>query len=230
MTEFETRHRPIRSYVRREGRLTKGQQRALNDLLPRFGVTPGEGLFDFRAIFGREAPVILDIGFGDGEALAQMAAAHPQWDFLGIEVHRPGAGHLLLDLEKRGLTNVRAAIADANEVLRRNVPDGGLAGIDLFFPDPWPKKRHHKRRLVQPQWLELAVRKLQPGGFLHLATDWADYAEHMLAVVTDNPDLENPAGPDGFAPDRGDRPETKFERRGMRKGHRVYDLIVYRKR
>lgn len=229
MNDTDKHHRPIRSFVRREGRLTRGQQRALDALFPRFGLEPGDARLDFAEAFGREAPVVLDIGFGDGEALAEMAANHPERNYLGIEVHRPGVGHLLLDVEKRGLTNVRVVIDDANEVMRRNIPDAALAGIHLFFPDPWPKKRHHKRRLVQPAWLELAAGKLQPGGFLHLATDWADYAEHMMTVVSDSPAFENPNGAGAFAPDPGERPQTKFEQRGLRKGHEVWDLIVYRR-
>ncbi|PWG63150.1 tRNA (guanosine(46)-N7)-methyltransferase TrmB [Sediminicurvatus halobius] len=219
--------RRIRSFVRREGRLTPGQQRALDELYPRFGLTRPQGLLDLDAAFGRTAPVVLDIGFGDGEALAELALSHPERNYLGIEVYRSGVGRLLRTLEREGIDNVRVLEADAVEVLRQNIPPASLAGLQLFFPDPWPKKRHHKRRMVQPGWLALVAERLAPGAFLHLATDWADYAEHMLAVVGSEPRLENPAG--GFAPDRGERPQTKFERRGRSKGHQVYDLILRRR-
>lgn len=223
----EPRHRPIRSFVRREGRLTEGQQRALDTLYPRYGIEPAEGLLDLAAAFGRQAPVVLDVGFGDGEALAELAARHPERNYLGIEVYRSGVGRLLRQLDAEGTDNVRVICADAVEVLRRHIAPGSLAGLQLFFPDPWPKKRHHKRRMVQPPWLALVAERLAGGGFLHLATDWADYAEHMLEVVSANPDFDNPHA--GFAPDRGERPETRFERRGLSKGHGVWDLILTRR-
>lgn len=228
--EQATGKRPIRSFVRREGRLTAGQQRALDVLWPRFGLElPAAGQpLDLDAAFRRQAPRVLEIGFGNGESLAEQAAAHPERDYLGIEVHRPGVGHLLMEVEKRHLDNVRVMMADAAEVLAHHLPDASLHGVQLFFPDPWPKKRHHKRRLVQPPWVRQVAAKLAPGGFLHLATDWADYAEHMLAVLDAETDLENTCGPGQFSP-RGERPETKFERRGLRKGHQVFDLY-YRKR
>jgi len=219
--------RRIRSFVRREGRLTAGQQRALEALYPRYGLERPAGRLDFAATFGRRAPVVLDIGFGDGEALAELALAHPERDYLGIEVYRSGVGRLLRTLERGGIDNVRVLEADAVEVLREDVPPASLHGVQLFFPDPWPKKRHHKRRMVQPQWLALVTDRLAPGGFLHLATDWQDYAEHMLAVTADEPGLENPHR--GFAPDRDGRPQTKFERRGLRKGHHVHDLVLRRR-
>ncbi|WP_421622002.1 tRNA (guanosine(46)-N7)-methyltransferase TrmB [Alkalilimnicola ehrlichii] len=225
-----TGKRPIRSFVRREGRLTAGQQRALELLWPAFGLErpPAGQPLDLDRAFGRRAPRILEIGFGNGESLAEQAAAHPERDYLGIEVHRPGVGHLLMEVEKRHLGNVRVMMADAAEVLVHHIADESLHGVQLFFPDPWPKKRHHKRRLVQPQWVRAVAAKLAPGGFLHLATDWADYAEHMLDVLEADPDLENTCGPRQFSP-RGERPGTKFERRGLRKGHQVFDLY-YRKR
>jgi tRNA (guanine-N7-)-methyltransferase len=224
------RLRPVRSFVRREGRLTDGQQRALDELLPRYGVEPdGDAPLDFRSLFGNEAPVVLDIGFGDGAALAALAAAQPQRSFLGAEVYRPGIGRLLRQLEEEGIGNVRVVCGDAVELLRRNIPDASLGGLNLFFPDPWPKKRHHKRRMVQPEWLTLVARKLGPGGILHLATDWQDYAEHMLAVTDACAELDNPAGRGRYAPDPGDRPQTKFERRGRSKGHGVWDLILQRR-
>ena len=224
-----TGKRPIRSFVRREGRLTAGQQRALEVLWPVFGLEPppADQPLDLDTAFSRRAPRVLEIGFGNGESLAEQAEAHPERDYLGIEVHRPGVGHLLMELEARGLSNVRVMMADAADILRRHIPDGSLHGVQLYFPDPWPKKRHHKRRLVQPQWVRRVAAKLAPGGFLHLATDWADYAEHMLDVLETEPALQNTCGPRQFSP-RGERPETKFERRGLRKGHRVFDLY-YRK-
>ncbi|WP_440996345.1 tRNA (guanosine(46)-N7)-methyltransferase TrmB [Arhodomonas sp. SL1] len=227
MTESQRNHRPLRSFVRREGRLTAGQQRAIDELYPRYGLEPEGGPLEFAAAFGRQAPVVLDVGFGDGEALAEMARAHPGRNYLGIEVYRSGVGRLLRTLASEDLPNVRVIEGDAVAVLRRRIPPGSLAGLDLFFPDPWPKKRHHKRRMVQPDWLELIATRLAPGGFLHMATDWADYAEHMLAVVSASDAFTNPYG--GFAPGPGERPVTKFERRGRRKGHGVWDLIVHRR-
>lgn len=222
------RHRPVRSFVRREGRLTDGQQRALDELMPRYGVEPDGGPLDFPAVFGNDAPVVLDIGFGDGAALAAMAANQPRRNFLGVEVYRPGIGRLLRELERERITNVRVICADAVELLRQRIPDASLAGLNLFFPDPWPKKRHHKRRMVQPEWLDLVARKLTPGGLLHLATDWENYAEHMLAVTGASLAFDNPAGSGRFAPNPGDRPQTKFERRGLGKGHGVWDLLLRR--
>ena len=220
--------RRIRSFVRREGRLTVGQQRAMDELLPHFGIVPGEGVLDLDAIFGRTAPRILEIGFGNGESLAEIALHHPHNDYLGIEVHRPGVGHLLMRIEELGLSNLRVICADAVEVLERQLPDAGLDEVYLFFPDPWHKKRHHKRRQVQPAWAELVRRKLRIGGRLHMATDWQDYAEHMLAVLSTAPGFANIAGEGGYVPRPDYRPETKFERRGQRLGHGVWDLIFKR--
>jgi tRNA (guanine-N7-)-methyltransferase len=220
-------HRPIRSFVRREGRMTVAQRRALADLWPRYGIEAGEAPLDFAVLFGRTAPVTLEIGFGNGEALLTVAAAHPERDFIGIEVHRPGVGQLLNALAARGLSNVRVAIGDAREFLLQRVPEASLGAVHLFFPDPWPKKRHHKRRLVQPAFAELVRQRLRPGGWWHLATDWQDYAGHMLAVL-EAAGFENTAGPGRFAPDPGERPPTKFEARGRRLGHAVWDLVCRR--
>ncbi len=214
--------RPLRSFVLREGRLTAAQHRALTELWPQYGLTP-EGTLDFRAIFGREAPVWLEIGFGNGEALHHMAGLYPEIDFVGIEVHRPGVGRLLNAVERDGLTNVRVICADAAEVIRGHVARGSLERILVFFPDPWPKKRHHKRRLIQPAFAAELVRALRPGGMLHLATDWADYAEHMQAVLNAEPGLENTA--DGGVQRPEYRPRTRFELRGVNKGHAVTDLL-----
>ena len=219
-----TGYRPIRSYVRREGRLTAGQQRALDELYPRYGVDWSGGRIDMAARFERPAPLVLDIGFGDGDALAEIAAAHPDRNYLGVEVYRTGTGRLLRRIESEGLANLQVLIADASELLRDGLAPESLAGVQLFFPDPWTKKRHHKRRIVQADWLARVADRLQPGGFLHMATDWADYAEWMLSLSDAEPRLENPHG--GYAPDPGDRPETRFERRGRRKGHEVFDLIL----
>lgn len=224
-----TATRSIRSFVRRRGRLTAAQRRALDTLWTRFGAEPGPGLLDLDALFGRHAPRTLEIGFGDGEALAAAALAHPEMDFLGIEVHRPGIGHLLLRAEALGLTNLRVLCADAVEVFEHHLADGGLACIRIFFPDPWPKSRHHKRRLLQPPFAAQMAAKLEPGGRLHLATDWEDYAEHMLAVLEATAGLVNVAGPGRFVPS-GTRPVTRFERRGERLGHGVRDLIFERRR
>ncbi|MEX1080667.1 MAG: tRNA (guanosine(46)-N7)-methyltransferase TrmB [Halofilum sp. (in: g-proteobacteria)] len=218
----EPRVRPLRSFVLREGRLTSAQQRALTELWPRYGLTPN-GTLDFSAIFGRQAPVWLEIGFGNGEALHHMAGLYPEIDFVGIEVHRPGVGRLLNALERDGLTNVRVICADASEVIRGHIARGALERVLVFFPDPWPKKRHHKRRLIQPDFTAELVRVLPSGGMLHLATDWADYAEHMQAVLTAEPGLENTA--DGGARRPEYRPQTRFELRGVNKGHAVVDLL-----
>ncbi|RMG28640.1 MAG: tRNA (guanosine(46)-N7)-methyltransferase TrmB, partial [Gammaproteobacteria bacterium] len=217
----------IRSFVRREGRLTPAQARALERLLPRFGL-PETGPWDPVAIFGREARVTLEIGFGNGEVLATLAAAAPREHFLGIEVHRPGVGRLLQRLEREGLTNVRVSTRDAVEALEHQVPEGSLDRVLIYFPDPWPKKRHHKRRLIQPPFVALLARALKPGGLLHLATDWMPYAEWMQAVLASSPDFE-PVPPGGCIPRPPWRPETKFERRGRDLGHTVCDLL-YRRR
>jgi tRNA (guanine-N7-)-methyltransferase len=221
--------RPIRSYVLRQGRLTDGQRRAWERLWPRFGVnwTAGTALAP-AALFGNSRPVRLEIGFGNGETLAALAAAHPERNFLGVEVHGPGVGRLLLTLEQAGLDNVRILRADAAELLRQALPAASLEAVYLLFPDPWPKTRHHKRRIVQPAFLADLVRVLQPGGWLHLATDWQDYASEMLAQLAAVPELVNQAGPGRFAPRPDWRPPTRFERRGQRLGHGVWDLLFRR--
>lgn len=214
--------RQIRSFVLREGRLTVGQQRALDELWPRYGIDVDSDMLDFKSLFGRSAPVVLEIGFGNGESLAQMANTYRDFDFIGVEVHRPGVGHLLRLIEKDALNNIRVLCKDAVEVLRNNVADMSLYGINIFFPDPWHKKRHHKRRLVQADFIALLSWKLQDNGVLHVATDWEDYAHHVEAVMANQ--AFSPAPPEGAL----SRPETKFEQRGQRLGHGVWDL-VYRK-
>ena len=221
--------RPVRSFVLRGGRLTDGQRRALEELWPRWGIDPGPAALDFEALFGNSAPVVMEIGFGNGTALLAMAAAEPQHNFLGVEVHRPGVGRLLLGLEERGIGNVRVVCADAVELLRDRIPPASLDGVRIYFPDPWPKKRHHKRRIVQPAFVGLLAARLKPGGILHLATDWAPYAEHMLEVLRGQPAFEN-LSPDGRCCERPDwRPRTKYERRGERLGHAVADLVLRRR-
>ena len=219
-------HPPIRSYVLRQGRFSRGQQRAYDELLPRFGVPYRARSLDFAEVFGRQGPVVAEIGFGMGETTARIAAENPGIDYLGIEVHTPGVGSLLKLVEERALTNVRVVQHDAVEVLRDMVPPESLAGIHVFFPDPWPKKRHHKRRLIQPAFAALAATRLVPGGYLHVATDWQEYAEHVMGVLSATPGLRNTAA--GFAPRPATRPETKFERRGIRLGHGVWDVVFER--
>ena len=227
----KSQRRPIRSYVLRQGRLTEAQERAFVELWPRFGVeqSPGQAL-DLPALFGNGQPVFLEIGFGNGETLAEMAEGHPEFNYLGVEVHGPGVGHLLLEIEKRGLGNLRLLRQDAVELLDTGLGTESLAGVFLLFPDPWPKKRHHKRRLLKPEFVARLARVIRPGGLFHAATDWEPYAMHMLEVMTASDALfVNAAGPGQFAPRPADRSLTKFERRGQRLGHGVWDLILHRR-
>lgn len=226
MSDQENR-RPVRSYVKREGRITEGQRHALKELWPKFGVEP-QGLLDFKALFGREADTVLEIGFGNGDTLLQMAQAEPDSDFIGIEVYESGAGRLLANIDAEGLSNLRVIKHDAVEILRNNIPDQSLTRVMIFFPDPWPKKRHHKRRLIQPDFVSLLQSKLMLDGILHCATDWENYAEQMLDVLSLDKRLENTAGVGNYAKRPEYRPLTKFERRGQALGHGVWDLI-YRK-
>jgi len=224
MIETSLNLRTIRSFVRREGRMTKAQRRALMELWPHYGIETASPI-DFAAAFGRPAPVMLEIGFGNGEVLSAMAAAFPQNNYLGIEVHRPGIGNLLQRLERQRLPNVRLICDDAKPVLQERIPDASVDAVYLFFPDPWPKTRHHKRRLVQADFARLLRQKLKPGGCFHIATDWEDYARHILQVLSQAEGFENTAGPGRYAPRPDYRLLTKFERRGRRLGHAVYDLI-----
>ena len=219
-------HPPIRSYVLRQGRFSRGQQRAYAELLPRYGIAYATSPVDFERAFGRRAGVIVEIGSGMGETTARIAAEHPGNDYLAIEVHAPGVGSLLRQVEERALANVRVVQHDAVEVFRDMIAPGSLDGIHVFFPDPWPKKRHHKRRLLQPEFVALAASRLKPGGYFHVATDWEDYARQALDVMSATPGLVNTAS--AFAPRPGTRPETKFERRGKRLGHEVWDLFFRR--
>ena len=195
--------------------------------MPRFGIAYAAQPLDFRALFGREAPVVVEVGSGMGETTARIAAETPERDYLAIEVHAPGVGSLLRQVEELGLTNVRVVQHDAVEVMRDMVPADSLAAIHVFFPDPWPKLRHHKRRLIQPGFAALAASRLAPGGVLHVATDWEDYAHHVLAVLAATAALRNTAA--GFAERPAARPETKFERRGLRLGHGVWDIVFQRR-
>lgn len=227
MSEDVSHRRPIRSFVRREGRFTAAQRRALDNLLPRYGVPAGDGVLDLDVLFGRTAERWLEIGFGNGETLASLAVAHPERDFLGLDVHRPGAGVLLQRLEAAGATNVRIVCEDAAAFLAQRIADESLDAVCVFFPDPWPKKRHHKRRLVQPEFMQRLRRKLKIGAMLYLATDWEEYAEHMRVVMEEAEGYANAAG-SGFAARPPWRPLTRFEQRGARLGHTVRDLAFRR--
>ena len=202
--------------------MTNAQRRALTELMPHWGLPFQDRAIDLERAFGRDAPLVLDIGFGDGEALLTLAINNPSIDYLGVEVHEPGIGHLLLLLERAGITNVRVIRHDAVEVLEQMLPDAALDAVNLFFPDPWPKKRHHKRRLVQPGFVDQVARVLKPGGLFHVATDWSDYADHVTSVLDQSGQFASsakPADDDLLA----QRPPTKFERRGRQLGHEVTD-------
>lgn len=219
-------HRPIRSYVLRQGRVSKAQQRAHDALLPLFGIPYAPEIIDLERVFGRSAPKILEIGFGMGETTTAIAARYPENDYLGVEVHTPGVGSLLKQIRELDLPNVRVIQHDAVEVLTHMIAPRTLAGVHLFFPDPWPKKRHHKRRLVQPAFVALLAERMKPGAYLHVATDWQDYAEHILATLSAEPLFQNTA--DGYAPRPEHRPQTKFESRGLKLGHKVWDIVFRR--
>jgi len=217
----------IRSFVMRRGHLSDAQRDAHGALMPRYGVPDGDAPIDFTTLFGRRAPVVLEIGFGMGRTTAEIALARPDTDFLGIEVYTPGVGSLLRLIALHGLANVRVIQRDAVEVLRARIAPDSLAGVHVYFPDPWPKKRHHKRRLIQPGFIAELASRIAPGGYLHCATDWHEYADQMLAVLSAEPMLANTA--DGFAQRPDWRPPTKFEQRGLRLGHGVWDLMFIRR-
>jgi len=224
----QVQHRPLRSFVLRQGRLTSGQKLALESQWPIVGIEFQDSQIDLTETFGREAPTTLEIGFGNGDSLAQMAKNAPERNFFGIEVHRPGVGHLLHLVEEYELSNVRAMHHDAVEIINKMIPDDSLDCIQIYFPDPWHKTRHNKRRIIQPEFVALLATKLQQGGVLHLATDWEHYAHHMLKVMTAAPDYKNQA-PGGCYAERPDyRPLTKFENRGLKLGHGVWDLLFER--
>ena len=213
----------IRSFVLRQGRVSNAQRRACETLLPQYGIPFSESLLDLDRVFGRQAPKILEIGFGMGESTAIIAQSHPENDYLGIEVHTPGVGSLLNQIEQQGLTNLRIIQHDAVAVLQHMLPAACLDGIHIFFPDPWPKARHHKRRLIQPTLATRFCNHLKSGGYIHIATDWEDYAVQILQVLSQEPQLNNTAA--DFAPRPDYRPLTKFEQRGIKLGHGVWDLI-----
>lgn len=222
----ERHRRAVRSYVVRAGRMTPAQQRGLDEDWPAYRLRLTQGLVSWPEVFARRAPVVLEIGFGMGDSLLEMAAAEPDTDFVGIEVHPPGAGRLARGAAALGLTNLRIYLADALDVLDDCIPDASLARVQIYFPDPWPKKKHHKRRLVQQPLIERLRAKLAPGGLLHLATDWEPYAEWMLDILTADPGFRNLGEP--FVERPPFRPPTRFERRGERLGHRVRDLMFRR--
>lgn len=232
MVEFEENsnphHRRIRSFVLRQGRLTKGQERALETGWPKFGVEYASQSIDLNGIFGRkDSKKILEIGFGMGDATAKIAQALPDCDFLAVEVHTPGIGSLLKLMQELALTNIRIVQHDAVEVLQHMIPDNSLDGVHIFFPDPWHKKRHHKRRLIQAEFVKLLCQKLKPSAYLHVATDWQEYAEWVLDVLNAEPLLQNTA--ERYAEKPGYRPLTKFENRGLKLGHGVWDLVFTRR-
>jgi tRNA (guanine-N7-)-methyltransferase len=225
MTKADFPDRRIRSFVRRDGRMTDSQRRVLGELLPTYGLQLTDGMLDFASVFQREAPTVLEIGFGSGYSLLETAKAHPEQNFIGIEMYLPGVGSLLLGIEAQAVPNIRVFYADAVEVIQQCIPDGSLTGIQIFFPDPWPKLRHHKRRLIQPEFVDRITAKLKIGGVLHLATDWEHYARHMLRVLTQASNLVNLAGEGEYAPRSAQRPVvTKFEGRGTQSGRAIREL------
>lgn len=237
MSQFKTQEeaaaagvyvRKVQSFVKREGRLTKGQAAAIDEHWPTMGLEVKQGMLNLDEVFERSAPVVLEIGFGMGKSLVEMAAAEPDKNFIGIEVHTPGVGACLMDAAEQGLTNLRVFEHDAIEVLAQCIPDSSLARVQLFFPDPWHKKRHHKRRIVQPAFVENLRQKLAIGGVFHMATDWENYAEHMLEVMQNAPGFANQSETNDYVPRPDHRPLTKFEKRGHRLGHGVWDLMFER--
>ncbi|MDF2867965.1 MAG: trmB [Gammaproteobacteria bacterium] len=219
------RPRQVRSYVRRQARFTPGQKQALLELWPTYGLELTEQPLDYVEVFKRQAPIVLEIGFGMGTSLLEMAKAAPEKDFIGIEIHNPGVASLMRNLQEQNIANVRIFKVDAHDVLDRCIPDDSLTQVLLFFPDPWPKKKHHKRRIVQAEFVELIHRKLKTGGIFHLATDWQDYAKQMLLVMSEANGFINRAGMNNYAERPAHRPLTKFEARGQKLGHGVWDLI-----
>ena len=228
MSEY-TRRRSIRSFVVRSARMTEAQKRALEEHWPRWGLEKSAGPFDARAIFGNNHPLVLEVGFGMGQSLAATAAANPDTNYLGIEVHRPGVGRLLHTMATEGIDNLRVYCDDAVEILQDCIAPDSLDRVQIFFPDPWQKKRHHKRRLIQPDFAALVVGRLKPGGTLHLATDWENYAEHILEVLNAEPALVNAAPDNGYCLQPPPRPQTRFEQRGQSLGHGVWDLLFRRR-
>jgi len=216
--------RTVRSFVLRQGRLTRGQEQAIESVWPVYGIERGESMLELESLFKRSAPVTLEIGFGDGVSLAEMAKSAPEEDFIGIEVHRPGVGRLLHLIDEQGLTNVRVMDDDAVEIIKNRIPEQSLDRVQLFFPDPWHKKRHNKRRIIQPEFVSLIASRLKFGGVFHLATDWEPYAEYMAEVMEASIEFTSLAG-SPYSPKPESRPTTKFERRGLKLGHGVWDLL-----
>jgi len=214
----------IRSFIRRQGRITTAQQQALDIYSEKYCLDPKLD-YDFNQVFERDAPLCVEIGFGNGDSLVQIAAANPNINYIGIEVHRPGAGHLMLQLEQKCMTNVRIYCHDAIEILEQKINDNSLDAVHLFFPDPWPKKKHHKRRIVRPSFVDLLVRKLKPGGYFHAATDWENYAQAMLAQLSASNAISNTSKTNNYCERPAYRPLTKFEQRGLSLGHSIWDLI-----
>ncbi|ODN43433.1 tRNA (guanosine(46)-N7)-methyltransferase TrmB [Piscirickettsia litoralis] len=217
--------RKIKSFVRREGRLTKGQEHALDKHWPNYGKTIAQGRFEPQQEFNNDLPITLEIGYGMGSSLVTMAKTMPNNNFIGVEVHRPGVGSLLLQMEQENVSNIRSYMEDAVEVLNQCIPDHSLSKVQIFFPDPWHKKRHHKRRLIQPEFIDLLSQKLTADAMIHLATDWENYAEHMMDVLSNHSHFENTAGVGEYIPRPDYRPLTKFEQRGQRLGHGTWDLL-----
>ncbi len=215
--------RTVRSFVRRTGRLTPSQQRAIETLWPDYGIEFDDAALDFLVIFGRDAPRVLEIGFGNGDTLVQQAASQPERDFIGIEVHEPGIGHCLIKMREAVISNLRVIAYDAIEVLEQRIPESSITRINLYFPDPWPKKRHHKRRIVQERFLDICAAALKSGGTLHIATDWANYAEHIDEVLAGHANFTCTERREHDGNQTLDRPETRFEQRGLRHGHRICD-------
>ncbi len=226
--EQPIRMRTIRSFVLRTGRMTEGQQLAMANVWPRMGLNVENGMLDLTQTFGRAAPVVLEIGFGMGDSLVEMAKAEPEKNYIGIEVHTPGVGRLLNNADEQGLGNIRVFEHDAIEVLDKCIPDGSLSTVQLFFPDPWHKKKHHKRRIVKAEFAQAMRKKLKVGGVFHMATDWENYAEHMMEVMSAAEGYQNAAGEGAYSPQPEWRPVTKFQKRGERLGHGVWDLMFER--
>ncbi|WP_263081110.1 tRNA (guanosine(46)-N7)-methyltransferase TrmB [Endozoicomonas sp. Mp262] len=225
MTESVEHRRKIKSFVLRAGRMTTGQQRGWDECWDKWGLKLEQGKIDLDSVFERTAPTVLEIGYGMGLSLVAMAKAAPETNFIGVEVHRPGVGSLLNEANIAGVSNIRSYCDDAVEVIKQCIPDASLARVQIYFPDPWHKKRHNKRRLVQPEFIELLRPKLADGGIIHLATDWENYAEQMMEVMTTAEGFKNLAGEYAFSDRPEYRPETKFEKRGQRLGHGVWDLL-----
>lgn len=227
--KYPDKHRAVRSFVLRQGRLTNAQQNALDNLWPDYGIDYTEQFLSFSELFGNNNAVFIEIGFGNGQSLLQQAKNLPEYNFIGIEVHGPGVGHLIHNANIEDIHNIKVIRHDAVEVLKHQIADNSVKQLQLFFPDPWHKKRHHKRRIIKPEFIRLVLQKLKPGGIFHMATDWQHYAEEMLALMDNTEGFHNLSGFGNFSKNRGLRCETKFERRGIRLGHGVWDLIYEKK-